>query len=305
MRARESCAGHFGGDTCGTGEVGEAAAKHELLQGLPDLGGEERPAARQVRRHGRPTAAVRRAHQVGDLQSFGKSLGANNKNWNNEWNEMLPESIDEVKLRPRTGWPRHCARAAISPMRAAGRTDERQGERRPWRDGHHAFTKDILDQKALNCVESSSPSRPSASGTAGARDPGRDPRRRQGGGAAPSVGRRGLTPTRSSSTATTTLPRTTTRAIIIARRTPAGGQRQVRPRGSAGPVFSELSSNTAAGKVTWSGSGRGGMASLLRTAPRMAMPTSRARTGAGADDAHDRSDAILPEKGLMRHAVES
>jgi formylglycine-generating enzyme required for sulfatase activity len=147
-----SCAGHFGGDTCGEGEVGDPGAKHEsccTAAPVPAL-----PGAPLVDKYivtaGRFRQFVDRTK--GDIRGYAATLQAD-PNWNQAWNELLPTNVDETNSL--LGPEGHGNRAGCDLGASQGRTywmsdAENQALGEP---GGHLFSKDVLDQKALNCVE--------------------------------------------------------------------------------------------------------------------------------------------------------
>jgi Sulfatase-modifying factor enzyme 1 len=148
-----SCAGHFGGDTCGSGEVGEPDAQHESCCASAPISGaaDAMLLDKYVITAGRMRQFIERAN--GDLRAFGQSLQGN-PSWTPDWNDMLPASVAEANflLGPqghgtlRRGCDLGDSRGRTYWMSAA--ENQALGE-----TGTHPFTKDILDQKALNCVE--------------------------------------------------------------------------------------------------------------------------------------------------------
>jgi hypothetical protein len=148
-----SCAGHFGGDTCGAGEVGQAGAKHESCCTTAPISSAPKAARldKYVVTAGRMRQFIER--HKGNLRAFGQTL-KDNPNWKPEWNAMLPTSVSEANyLLGPTG--HGVARRGCDLGAARGRTywmsdaeNKSLGE-----PGVHPFSKDILDQKALNCVE--------------------------------------------------------------------------------------------------------------------------------------------------------
>jgi hypothetical protein len=146
-----SCAGHFGGDTCGSGEVGEPGAKHEsCCEAAPVDGRNGTRLDKYVITAGRMRKFVERTN--GNVRAFAEGLQGND-HWKQEWNDMLPASVEEANfvLGP-TG--HGTMRRGCDLEGSRGRTYwMSDAENDALSDGHHAFTKDILDQKALNCVE--------------------------------------------------------------------------------------------------------------------------------------------------------
>jgi formylglycine-generating enzyme required for sulfatase activity len=148
-----SCAGHFGGDTCGVGEVGEAGAQHEsCCVTAPIPGNATMVLDKYVVTAGRFRQFVERTN--GDIKSWMEKNAANNPEWKAAWNDVLPSNVGEVNflLGPEgNGTMRRGCDLGDSRGRTYWMTDaENQalGE-----TGTHPFTKDVLDQKALNCVD--------------------------------------------------------------------------------------------------------------------------------------------------------
>ncbi len=134
----KSCTGHFGGDTCGAGETGEAGAKHESCCATAQTSGGKRVGKYHV------TAGRMRAF----VERFGGNLkqwaNASPSGWNDDWTDILPGSMDEALFMLGPNVKRGCS---ISP--------QGKGARTYWQDipGETSdFSKDVLDEKALNCV---------------------------------------------------------------------------------------------------------------------------------------------------------
>jgi formylglycine-generating enzyme required for sulfatase activity len=135
-----SCTGHFGGDTCGAGDTGSGTTKHEscctkVTAGSTTIG-------KYYVTAGRMRAFV--DHYQGNLQSW-VSL-AQPQGWNSAWTAKLPSTMAE-------------AMSALGPNEKRGCYIKGQGGRTFWQppmDGdpeeHNDFSKDVLDEKALNCV---------------------------------------------------------------------------------------------------------------------------------------------------------
>jgi hypothetical protein len=135
-----SCTGHFGGDTCGAGETGTADAKHESCCTRVSIDGQFQ-ADKYLLTAGRMRAFVER--YKGDLKTW---AGTNPKGWNAAWTAQLPSSMDE-------------ALAALGPNGKRGCDVKYQGGRSYWQppvngdaEEKSDFSKDVLDEKALNCV---------------------------------------------------------------------------------------------------------------------------------------------------------
>lgn len=148
----KSCAGHFGGDTCGVGEVGEPGAQHESCCATAPISDAAGAAMldKYVVTAGRMRQFIERTN--GNLRGFVEGLHGN-PHWQQDWNEMLPSSVAEANFL--LGPQGHGGRSGCDLGQSLGRTywmteaeNEALGE-----PGTHAFTKDVLDQKALNCVE--------------------------------------------------------------------------------------------------------------------------------------------------------
>lgn len=143
-----SCTGHFGGDTCGAGETGAADAKHESC--CTRVSVDDRPAAQggafEIDKYlvtaGRMRAFVERYD--GDLRSW--ATNEKPAGWNDAWTDELPSSMAE-------------ALAALGPEGKRGCNVASDGGRTYWQPpiGGAAsevsdLSKDVLDEKALNCV---------------------------------------------------------------------------------------------------------------------------------------------------------
>ena len=138
--AAPSCTGHFGGDTCGAGETGTAEAQHESCCTRVSIDGQFE-ADKYLITAGRMRAFVERYN--GDLKTWANSSP---KGWNSSWTGSLPGSMEE-------------ALAALGPNRKRGCYIQGQGARTYWQPAYGGdpdevsdFSKDQLDEKALNCV---------------------------------------------------------------------------------------------------------------------------------------------------------
>ncbi len=147
-----SCTAHFGGDTCGAGEVGEPGAKHEsccTAAPVPGVNGVQLDKYKITA--GRFRQFVERTN--GNLRGFMETV-TNNPSWKPAWNARLPSNVAEVNflLGPsgngtlRRGCDLGASRARTYWMSDA--ENQALGE-----SGTHPFSKDVLDQKALNCVD--------------------------------------------------------------------------------------------------------------------------------------------------------
>lgn len=147
-----SCAGHFGGDTCGEGEVGEPGAKHESCCASAKISNAANATLldKYVITAGRMRQFIERTK--GNVRGFVETQG-NNKSWNSAWNDLVPQNMGEANFV--LGPQGHgTARRGCDLNDSRGRTYWMSNEENDaLGDGHHSFNKDILDQKALNCVE--------------------------------------------------------------------------------------------------------------------------------------------------------
>ncbi|MBX3208528.1 MAG: hypothetical protein KF764_26080 [Labilithrix sp.] len=133
----KSCTGHFGGDTCGAGETGEAGAKHESCCATASSNGKR--IGKYHVTAGRMRAFVERFG--GNLRQWADTSPAG---WNDAWTSILPTSMDDALFMLGPNVKRGCSislqgKGARSYWQAlAGETSD--------------FSKDVLDEKALNCV---------------------------------------------------------------------------------------------------------------------------------------------------------
>jgi formylglycine-generating enzyme required for sulfatase activity len=149
-----SCTARFGGDTCGAGEAGEADAKHEsCCTSAPIPGMPNGPKLdKYVVTAGRFRQFVERTN--GNLRGFAEGLGATHPVWKQAWTTQLPRTVAETNflLGPTgNGTARRGCDLGASRARTYWMSDAENkalGE-----TGTHPFSKDILDQKALNCVD--------------------------------------------------------------------------------------------------------------------------------------------------------
>jgi hypothetical protein len=137
----KSCTGHFGGDTCGEGETGEAGAKHESCCTIVSDPKSGIRLGKYLVTAGRMRAFIER--YKGDLQSWAATKP---KGWKDEWTETLPASMDDALFVLGPGEKRGC-----NIVNQGGRTYWQpaiDGDERELSD----FSQDVLDEKALNCV---------------------------------------------------------------------------------------------------------------------------------------------------------
>lgn len=143
-----SCTAHFGGDTCGSGETGEANSNHESCCTRVNV--DDRPSDQ-----GGSFAIDKYAFTAGRMRAILERLGGNLKKWafdnaKPDWGRglmaTLPDSMD-------------AANVALGPEGKRGCNVTAQGGRTFWQppiagmEGEYSdFSKDALDEKALNCV---------------------------------------------------------------------------------------------------------------------------------------------------------
>ncbi len=143
----KSCTPHFGGDTCGAGETGTPGAKHESC--CTRVAVTDRPAAQ-----GGAFSIDKYLVTAGRMRAFVERWGGNLKQWaqtkpagwNDAWTDDLPGSEAE-------------ALAALGPDGKRGCNVTFDGGRTYWQSAPNGnagetsdFSKDVLDEKALNCV---------------------------------------------------------------------------------------------------------------------------------------------------------
>ena len=145
--AFKGCTAHFGGDTCGGGETGAADAKHENCCTRVDVS--DRPAGQ-----GGAFTIDKYDVTAGRMRTFAERYQGNLKQWASTnpkgWDASLtgglPENMDDVNI-------------LLGPSGKRGCNVVSQGGRTFWQgpvDGDAGeksdFSKDVLDEKALNCV---------------------------------------------------------------------------------------------------------------------------------------------------------
>jgi len=140
----KGCTAHAGGDTCGAGETGAADEKHEsccTTVKIPDFAGGKLEMDKYHVTAGRMRAMIERYD--GDLQSW---AATNPKGWDDAWTAKLPKSMSDALYMLGPGEKQGCNVAS-----QGGRTYAQDAI-----DGNAAeksdFSKDVLDEKALNCV---------------------------------------------------------------------------------------------------------------------------------------------------------
>ncbi len=143
-----SCTAHFGGDTCGAGETGPGDARHESCCTRVQVG--DRPADQ-----GGPFSIDKYAFTAGRMRAIAERLDGNLRKWGFDhaapgWDKALiatlPDSMDAVNV-------------ALGPDGKRGCNVAAQGARTFWQPPvagsgaeYSDFSKDVLDEKALNCV---------------------------------------------------------------------------------------------------------------------------------------------------------
>lgn len=145
-----SCTRHLGGDTCGKGEIGEAAAQHVSCCEQAPLTGLVTKLDRFTVTAGRMRAFIERLN--GDVKTFVGTLPA--AKWNTAWTALVPGSIDDANAMLGPYWtnapndtdPTTESKRSCSSGSFGGHTYWTPG------DTKQDFTQDELDPKGLNCV---------------------------------------------------------------------------------------------------------------------------------------------------------
>lgn len=137
----KSCTGHFGGDTCGAGETGTSEAKHESC--CTNVAINDRPAGAFKMDKYQITAGRMRAFVErwgGNLQAW---AAGKPKGWNDAWTTRLPQNLEDAHF-------------LLGPGNKRGCSVPGQGARTYWQDiagpEKSDFSKDVLDEKTLQCV---------------------------------------------------------------------------------------------------------------------------------------------------------
>ncbi len=141
--ADRSCTGHFGGDTCGVGETGTFGAKHvsccERAPLFDDLTNVQ--LDRFLITAGRMRTFIE--HVGGDVRSFVRTLPSNK--WQSDWDDKLvPSTVAEANEQLGSFFDKK----SCHPGDYTGRTYWLP----PTSGDFSDFTKDQMDEKALNCV---------------------------------------------------------------------------------------------------------------------------------------------------------
>jgi formylglycine-generating enzyme required for sulfatase activity len=140
-----SCAGRHGGDTCGAGETGAPDAKHEsccTTIAIPD--GPDGPFVvdKYLVTAGRMRAFLEKTK--GDVRGFiDRTRPAG---WDDSWSEGLPRNLDEAHAELGPSGKKGC-----DVLNQGGRTyDQPPVYGNPGEKSD--FDREVLDEKALNCV---------------------------------------------------------------------------------------------------------------------------------------------------------
>lgn len=142
----KGCTAHFGGDTCGAGEAGAPDEKHESCCTVIDIAEQGAPGGGFKMDKYHVTA--------GRMRAFAERYQGNLKTWASEkpkgWDESLTDSLPETM---------EDVNALLGPNGKRGCSVKEQGGRTFFQapvGGDSAersdFSKDVLDEKALNCV---------------------------------------------------------------------------------------------------------------------------------------------------------
>jgi hypothetical protein len=149
--ADKSCTAHFGGDTCGPGEVDEAGHRHESCCTTIAVDGGIRMDKYDITA-GRMRAFIERFK--GNIRQFGASL-AGDPRWDQTWTPSLPSTMDEANIEMGPY-------GADADHNRQGCWLKGEGSRIYWQPDDvniaygdeipQKYGKDILDTKALNCT---------------------------------------------------------------------------------------------------------------------------------------------------------
>ena len=161
--AWRSCAVHHGGDTCGAGVAGEdrapatpaaAVANESCCTALPVPmpNGKTALVDKYLITAGRMRAFVERTN--GNLRKWVTDAKPAAW-WQDEWTAYLPSNIDEVHAKlgpyPADGFTRQGC--VMAPGGGGARTYWQPPQNPAYPQEKQAYGKDVLDAKALNCVE--------------------------------------------------------------------------------------------------------------------------------------------------------
>jgi hypothetical protein len=148
---RRSCTQHLGGDTCGSGEIGEAGAAHESCCATAPIAGSTAKIDKYLVTAGRMRAFMERLN--GDVKTYANGLG-----YSAAQKALVPGDLAEVDQMMGSYWfnapndsdvaTNAWSKRSCAPGSFGGHTY--------WTPANgsdfSSFTKDQLDPKALNCV---------------------------------------------------------------------------------------------------------------------------------------------------------
>ena len=148
--AVKSCAGHLGGDTCGTGEVGQPGANHVSCCSTASLPNSNAKIDKYLVTAGRMRTMIDRLN--GNVRGFVQTLPGNQ--WNPGWNALVPSNKAEADIILGSYWAGAPNDAVGESKRSCypGQFTGRTYWTTPTADDHSDFSRDQLDVKALNCV---------------------------------------------------------------------------------------------------------------------------------------------------------
>jgi hypothetical protein len=147
----KSCTAHHGGDTCGSGEVGEAGAQHGSCCATAALPNSSVKIDKYLVTAGRMRAMIDRLN--GDVRGFVQTLPAGK--WNQGWNGLVPSTkaeADQILGSYWAGAPNDAGGGSSKRSCAPGGFTGRTYWTAPNGADYTDFSKDQLDVKALNCV---------------------------------------------------------------------------------------------------------------------------------------------------------
>ena len=147
----KSCTSHMGGDTCGVGEVGDPAAKHESCCNTATLPNSNAKIDKYLVTAGRMRTMIDRLN--GDVRSYVKTLPAGT--WNQSWNALVPSNkaeADDILGSYFADAPNDPGGGGSKRSCGAGDYTGRTFWTPPNGTDYSDFSKDQLDVKALNCV---------------------------------------------------------------------------------------------------------------------------------------------------------
>ena len=158
-----SCAVHHGGDTCGAGLAGQDrdpnsppdAVAHEsccIALPVPMPDGTTQLVDKYLVTAGRMRAFIERYD--GNLEKFIEDAKPKDW-WKDEWTEYLPGNMAEALFKlgpyPDEGFTRQGC--VMAPGGGGARTYWQPANNPAYPDEKQSYAQDVLDEKALNCVE--------------------------------------------------------------------------------------------------------------------------------------------------------